>query len=147
MVETLRKLLSDFELMVFTASAPEYANKIIDAIDPKNEIFSFRLFRQHCYQTEKGLYIKDLRIINRNPKEMVLVDNATYSFGFQLSNGIPIIPFYGDKSDAEMMFLYEYLHYLLDKPDMRKINKKIFKFHLYGDGLTFDELRTKIFKN
>lgn len=132
--------------MVFTASAPEYANKIIDAIDPKNEIFSYRLFRQHCYQTEKGLYIKDLRIVSRNPKELILVDNATYSFGFQLFNGVPIIPFYGDKSDAEMMFLYEYLIYLVDKPDIRKINKKTFKFHLYADGMSLEELRTKLFK-
>jgi CTD small phosphatase-like protein 2 len=30
---------------------------------------------------------------------MVLVDNAAYSYIFQLDNGIPIIPFYDSKSD------------------------------------------------
>lgn len=49
-------------------------------------------------KTEEGVYIKDLRIIkNRNLKDMVIIDNAVYSFGFQLDNGIPILPFYDDK--------------------------------------------------
>ena len=32
-------------------------------------------------------------------KNMILVDNAFYSFIMNFSNGIPIIPFYKDKSD------------------------------------------------
>jgi len=32
-------------------------------------------------------------------KDMLLVDNAAYSFGFQLENGLPIIPFYDSKED------------------------------------------------
>ena len=56
--------------------------------------------------TEEGVYIKDLRIIkNRNLKDIVIIDNAVYSFGFQLDNGIPILPFYEDKSDEEMLHL------------------------------------------
>ena len=34
-------------------------------------------------QTEEGVHIKDLRIIkNRNLKDVIIVDNAVYSFGF-----------------------------------------------------------------
>ena len=41
--------------------------------------------------------MKDLQIIaNRSLKDMVIVDNAVYSFAFQLDNGIPIVPFYSD---------------------------------------------------
>lgn len=46
------------------------------------------------------MFIKDLRIFgNRNLDNIVLVDNAPYSYYFQLSNGIPILPFYNSKSD------------------------------------------------
>jgi CTD small phosphatase-like protein 2 len=46
------------------------------------------------------VYVKDLRVIgNRNMNDMLLVDNAAYSFGFQLENGLPIIPFYDNKED------------------------------------------------
>ena len=57
-----------------------------------------------------SLYIKDLRIIrNRRMEDMVIVDNAVYSFGFQLENGIPIIPFYNNPMDEELHHLIFYL--------------------------------------
>lgn len=39
-------------------------------------------------------------MLGRDLKNVVLVDNAAYSFGFQISNGIPIIPYYDNKSDT-----------------------------------------------
>lgn len=45
--------------------------------------------------TDEGVYIKDLRVIaNRNMSDLIIVDNAAYSFGFQVDNGIPILPYY-----------------------------------------------------
>jgi len=46
---------------------------------------------------------------NRNIKEIVLVDNAAYSFGLQIENGIPIIPYYENKADLELKHLSDYL--------------------------------------
>jgi hypothetical protein len=40
----------------------------------------------------------------------VLIDNAAHSFGFQIDNGIPMLPFYRNKEDTEMIHLYHYLH-------------------------------------
>lgn len=53
------------------------------------------------------MYVKDLRIFEhcRRMEDIVIVDNAVYSFGFQLENGIPIIPFYEDKEDEELLHL------------------------------------------
>lgn len=69
-----------------------------------------RLYRDHCLQTAEGIYIKDLRILkNRTLKEVVIVDNAVYSFGYQLDNGIPIIPFYDNPKDEELLHLVHYL--------------------------------------
>lgn len=49
--------------------------------------------------TNDGMYIKDLSIFNRNLNNVVLVDNAAYSYFNQLDNGIPIIPYYHDDKD------------------------------------------------
>ncbi len=68
---------------------------VLDYLDPKRELIEYRLYRDSCVETEEGVFIKDLRIIqNRNLKDMVIIDNAVYSFGYQLDNGIPILPFY-----------------------------------------------------
>jgi CTD small phosphatase-like protein 2 len=74
------------------------------------------------------VYIKDLRIIkNRDLKDLVLVDNAVYSFGFQLDNGIPIIPFYNNKEDEELLHLINYINTLAYFNDMREQNAKAFQ--------------------
>ena len=40
---------------------------------------------------------------------MVLVDNAAYSYAWQVDNGIPIIPYYDNKEDRELLHLEGYL--------------------------------------
>ena len=147
MKDTLRRLKKDWELILFTASAPEYANRIINAIDPDGSLFNFRLYRKNCYLTEKGIYIKDLRIVERPLERVLLIDNAAYSYGFQPFNGIPIIPFLGSRQDAELLFLSDYLDYIKDAPDFRKVNKEMFKYHMFsGPNIKLNTLMKKIFK-
>ena len=57
----------------------------------------------------------------------MIVDNAVYSFGFQLDNGIPILPFYDDKNDEEMLHLVYYLKCLSQFGDVREQNRKAFQ--------------------
>ena len=69
--------------MVFTASHKAYADVVLNYLDPKKELIDKRLYRESCMKTDEGVYIKDLRIIrNRKLKDMVIIDNAVYSFGF-----------------------------------------------------------------
>ena len=91
--------------------------------------------------------MKDIRVINRPLNSMILVDNSTCSFGFQLSNGVPILPFTGDSTDSELLLLAEYLQYLLDKPDIRVCNKEHFKFHQYIGCESMQATTARIFKN
>jgi CTD small phosphatase-like protein 2 len=63
----LHNLAAKFELILFTASHSSYANVVVDYLDPDKKLFQHRLYREHCYYTETGVYVKDLRIINRQP--------------------------------------------------------------------------------
>jgi CTD small phosphatase-like protein 2 len=117
-----------FEVIVFTASHKYYADVILDYIDPEKKLIQHRLYREHCIPTSDGVYIKDLRIFkNRDLKDLIIVDNAIYSFGYQLSNGIPIIPFKDDKDDIEFTCLMHYLEKIKDEPDFRVPNREAFK--------------------
>lgn len=75
------------------------------------------------------MYLKDLRIFqnDRDLKDIVLVDNAAYSFGLQIENGIPIIPFYENKHDNELKELTDFiLNEIVDAEDTREVLKKHF---------------------
>ena len=101
--ECQAELSGDFEIIVFTASHECYAKAVLDYLDPEGKHIHHRLYRNHCVGTEQGLHIKDLRILgDRSLENVVIVDNASYSFGNQLANGIPIIPFYRNKNDEEL---------------------------------------------
>lgn len=60
--DCLNNLKNAYQIVAFTASNQLYADTILDFLDPDNQIFSARLYRQHCVNTQFGL-IKDLRII------------------------------------------------------------------------------------
>jgi len=105
----LRALSKNFEIIVFTASHSCYANVVLDYLDPNNEYIHHRLYREHCYVTAEGVYVKDLRILNRDPSQMVLVDNAAYSYVYQLENAIPILPYYKGNNDYELKALQTYI--------------------------------------
>ena len=70
-------------------------------MDPNNNLIDHRYFRESCIKTPTGMYTKDLRIFkNRDLKRMTLVDNAMYSFAFQIFNGVPIVPYYENQRDT-----------------------------------------------
>ena len=126
--ECLEHVNKHFEVVVFTASHKWYADVILDKIDPTRTLIQHRLYRQHCILTKDNVYIKDLRIFrNRDLKDLIIVDNAVYSFGFQLANGIPITPFKDDKDDTEFTHLMNYLDMLAEVEDMQDYNRKAFK--------------------
>ena len=51
------------------------------------------------------LFVKDLKILGRKLENVVLVDNAPYSYMMQLSNGIPILNYLKGKDDDQLIRL------------------------------------------
>lgn len=126
MKECLEAANEDFEVVVFTASHSCYANVVLDYLDPTATLIHHRLFREHCMLTQ-GVYIKDLRIIsNRRLQDMVIVDNAAYSYGHQLENGVPIISWYDNPDDYELRRLIDYMKVLAAAEDVRTVNRETF---------------------
>lgn len=129
--ESLLEIKKYFTILIFTASQQILGDLVLDYLDPENEIFDKRLYRNNCYQTKLNndiIYIKDLRILkNVDLKDVVIVDNSVLSFSFLLDNGIPILPYYGNKNDTELIILVNYLKHLATFDDMRIENKKNIK--------------------
>jgi Dullard-like phosphatase family protein len=132
-----KQQLSNFEILVFTASMKEYADSVLNMLDPENKFFKHRFYRNNCICVKNRVYIKDLRIFaNRKPENIIMVDNSMYSFTNQISNGVLINSFYNDKEDKELFNLLNYLlNYLQNMPDVRSVNDKVFNFNSIIDDL------------
>lgn len=66
------------ELIIFTAGVYQYADWVLDQIDPDFYI-SHRLYRHHCTKIGEK-YVKDLSKIGRDITKTIIVDNLTDSF-------------------------------------------------------------------
>lgn len=131
--EVLTEANKLFEVMVFTASHQCYADVVLDYIDPYRELIHHRLYRDNCLIVE-GIYIKDLRILtNRRLQDLVIVDNAAYSFGYQVDNGVPIISWHDDRNDRELYNLIDYMNVLATSSDVREINRQTFHLRSFYD--------------
>lgn len=129
--EVLMEAIKYFEVIVFTASHKCYADVVLDYLDPAHELIHHRLYRENCLVIE-GVFMKDLRIFNnRRIQDLVIVDNAAYSFGYQLDNGIPIISWHDDPYDKELFNLMNYLKVLAQAEDVREVNRQIFHLRTF----------------
>ena len=124
--ECLEEANKNFEVIVFTASQKCYADVVLNLLDPTGKLIHHRLYRENCIPVQ-GVLVKDLRILlGRQLKDIVIVDNATYSFGYQLDNGVPIISWHDDYCDKELFNLIDYLNMLANANDVREINSQTF---------------------
>ena len=101
--EFLQEMSESFEIVVFTAAMQDYADWVLNQIDP-NGYIKHRLYRQHTIRSEK-CYIKDLSRIGRDLKRMIIVDNVGENFQLQPENGILIKSWLDDPSDTALLEL------------------------------------------
>lgn len=111
----IREMAKHYEIVIFTASRPAYANKVIDIIDPDN-LVAHRLFRDSCSEhtipdednkKKTSFWVKDMSRLSRYIDDVVIIDNSPSAYIYQKENGMPITSWFGDQNDCE---LYQYLN-------------------------------------
>ena len=142
--KSIREIKKKYYIVVYTASHNNYADAVLDFLDPENCIFEGRLYRKDCIQAqidETKFYVKDLDIFkNFNLKDIVIIDNSVLSFAYHLNNGIPIVPYYNSKEDSELIILSKYLLFIADCHDLRKCNIE----HICMESFLLQAQREKI---
>jgi CTD small phosphatase-like protein 2 len=110
------------DVVIFTASVKNYADPIIDLLDPCREFVKLRLYRESCILTSHG-FVKDLSILKKNLKDIIIVDNLASSFAKQKENGILISSWFGDGNDNELLKLSKNIRRILSYEDLRRGDK------------------------
>lgn len=125
-----------YQIVIFTASHQAYADVVLDQLDPSRKYITKRLFREHCIMSSKGVYVKDLRIFaNVSQENLILIDNSPHCYVFNKCNGIPIIPFYDNYQDYELLKLSSFLKKLAHVRDVRPQIEGFFRLRPILDNL------------
>jgi Dullard-like phosphatase family protein len=123
--ELLAAILPYYDVMIFTSSHKEYADQIISKLDPQGNIFSYCFSRESCFPADMYT-VKDLNVIGRDLRSVVLIDNCITCFRNQVNNGIPIKSFGGRSNDQELLNLKEYMLKIKYDSDVRTSNTQYF---------------------
>lgn len=123
----LKELSKFFEIIIFTASEKFYADPIIDLLDPQNNIIKKRFYRQNCLIIKNKFFIKDLKILRYDLKDVIIIDDSV-SFFLQLENGVTILPFFDNEEDSELLYLQRFLMKMVCVEDVRAVIMEHFKW-------------------
>lgn len=93
-----------FECVIFTASVSIYCDPLMDSLDNTGSLGRLRLFREHCSYVQ-GSHVKDLNLLGRDLNDVVIIDNSPIAYLFQQRNAIPILSWFSDERDEELMKL------------------------------------------
>ena len=121
--EFLEKMSNLYEIVIFTASLSQYAIPLIEQLD-KKKVCNFKLFREHCSFINNG-YTKDLKKLNRNMNDIIIVDNTPNCYFLNNDNGFPIKSWLNDINDRELIRIIPYLEFLSNVDDVRKYIPKM----------------------
>ena len=121
-----------FEVAIFTAATKDYADSILDVIDPNKKLINHRLYRHHTTICDIT-FVKDLTKIGRNLNRCLIIDNLADNFKLQPNNGIQCGTWIDDMKDTQLNDLDIILTQIIEKkpqdikPIIRKLNDEINK--------------------
>lgn len=119
-LDFLKNMSKIFQIIIFTAATFDYANAIVEYLDPDKLYICNILSREECLHSKNSNYIKDLRICsNIDIDNSLIIDNNAMSFSFQIDNGIPILSFDG-YYDSELKYIQSYLRLLVNIVNIKK---------------------------
>ena len=114
-----------FEVVFFCSANEEYANKVLDVLDPKR-IAAARLFKDSCDE-EQGMYTKNLARLGRDLRRTVIIDNTPFAYKHFPRNAIPIKSFFNDQDDTDLRDLLPLLETLARVKDVTAVIGRILR--------------------
>ncbi|KAG7237738.1 hypothetical protein INR49_031729 [Caranx melampygus] len=81
----------------------ELCRPVTDLLDQCG-VFRARLFRESCV-FHQGCYVKDLSRLGRDLHKTLILDNSPASYIFHPNNAVPVVSWFDDVEDAELLNL------------------------------------------
>ena len=125
LTEFLQKMSKMYEVVILCEEETFFTSQLAESLDPDRMIFTARMGRE-CLCYRGGELVKDLSYLNRDLKNVVIIDKSTQMVRLQPDNAIILPEFTGDENDKALVDLIPFLEHLVKDriPDVREEIKK-----------------------
>lgn len=121
LTEFLNKVSQMYEVVILCEEDTFFMSQLAESLDPTHRVFQARMGRE-CLSYRDGELVKDLSYLNRDLKNVVIIDKSPKMVRLQEDNAILLPEFFGSDSDRALIEILPFLEHLVkDKiPDVRK---------------------------
>lgn len=124
--------VQNFKVGVWTTAGEEFAEEVVQNIFAPDYNLEFLWPHQRCTrvfdsETLEVYYIKNLKKLKRQGyrlEEMIMVDDTPRKLARNYGNLVRINEWLGEQSDRELLLLIQYLDYLKNVENIRKVEKR-----------------------
>ena len=100
----LKRMGGIYEIVLFSDDDSMLLETLIPSIDPRQQ-FIHGYFRHECMVFSHGHYIKDLKYLNRDLKNVIVIDKSKEVCQKHKENVIVLSEFKGNDTDRELVHL------------------------------------------
>lgn len=104
----IQEMGKHYELVIFGTEDSQFVEEICEKLDQFELNIKYKLGKE-ATRLEKGKYVKDLRSLNRNLKNVVVIDFDLENVKYTPLNAVIIPEFTGDTRDKELLNLIPFL--------------------------------------
>jgi len=123
LTEFLNKMSQMYEIVIFSDEDTQFTYQLAESIDPKHRFFSGRLGRE-CLCYRNGELIKDLSYLNRDMRNLIIIEKNPAKVKYQPDNAIILPEYKGDTEDKALQELIPFLEHLV-KDRVSDVRKEI----------------------
>ena len=100
-INFLTEISKYYEIIIFTSAQQNYADNILNRLDPEKKFISYRFYKQHTY-IEENKIVKNIKYLGRDLKKIIFIDNIKYVAKYSMENIYQIKTWIDDVFDNEL---------------------------------------------
>ena len=137
----MEEISKTWEVVIFSDEDSQFLTEATLTIDPLQKYFMWVFGREFMVFRKNGYY-KDLSLLNRDPKKVVVVDVNPNIYANNPENLVVVKEYLGSEEDNTLRYLTLYLNYLA-APEIRDVRKEIKK---YGGNDSLESFKKEVFE-
>lgn len=135
LLKFLQEMGQLYEVVIFGSEDSNFVEEVSHKLDQFDMNIRYKLGKE-ATRLEKGRYIKDLNYINRDLKNVIVIDYDPLNVKYHPNNVIVLPEFSGDGTDRELVLSIVFLKEMA-KPEVKDIRKEIEKYGNYKTYINF----------